>query len=65
MNDLYRFMVAKRDELYRLNRGKVEIDTVHFFQLFRTVCDMSHIHNIVCDEVDMVEAFRKIQEKEC
>lgn len=61
MNDIYTYMIGKREEMYRTGSKTVEIDQVRFFQLFRVVCEMQHIRNIVYDEQDMAEMLKRIK----
>ena len=47
MDELYRMMKAKLDEMYALNEGSVTFDSEQFFKLYKLVCDMKRIQDIV------------------
>jgi hypothetical protein len=47
MDELYRMMKAKLEELYDSQDGCVMLDYVLFFKLYKLVCDMMQIRAVV------------------
>jgi hypothetical protein len=47
MDETYKFMRAKLEELYASQDGCVVLDYVQFFTLYKLVCDMMQIRAIV------------------
>lgn len=50
MDELYRYMRAKLDEMYDSRSQTVEIDCIEFMQLMKMLCYMRQIRRIVEDD---------------
>jgi len=51
MDELYKMMKGKLNEMYSQNQGKVVFSTDEFFKVYKLVCDMKQIQNIVNNQV--------------
>ena len=61
MNELYEYLSAARDEMYKAGKNSVEIDQEHLFHLHRVVCYMLQIRNIITFDDDIERMVRKIK----
>lgn len=66
LKGLYMYMAAKREALYASEDKTVKIDMIHFFQLYKLVCDMLQIRNLVNQDEDLEEMLKRItEERQC